>query len=142
MNKVLSLKTFFFSSFTILLLGLVFLGGFYFIVNGDQINKPILKGYLPVTTKPTSFILEITNPDDELLVFDKSQVISGKTSPRATVIISSGESNMGLQADIKGEFSKVFVLSKGLNEISIAAFNSSGNSKVVSRTIYYSEEKI
>ena len=142
MNKVLSTKTFIISHLALLVLSLIFLGGFYYILNADQFNNTPIKDYLPVTTKPVSFNLDITNPDDELLVFDKSLVISGKTSPRASIIISFADQNSGLQADGNGEFSKVVVLNKGANEILIAAFDSSGNTKTVSRTIYYSEEKL
>lgn len=142
MNKVLSTKAFIISHFTILVLSLIFLGGFYYVLNVDQINDTPIKDYLPVTLKPVSFNLDVTNPDDELLVFDKSLVISGKTAPRASVIISFADQNAGLAADGNGEFSKVVVLNKGVNEISIAAFDSSGNTKNVSRTIYFSEEKL
>ena len=142
MKCILSTKQFILSNLTILILSLIFLGGLYFVLYSDKFNDTLIKQYLPVTTKPISFNLDITNPDDELLVFDKSQVISGKTGPRTNVIISLSEQNIGLQANGNGEFSKVIVLSKGLNEITIAAFDSEGNSKTVSRTIYYSEEKL
>ncbi len=142
MNKVLSLKAFILSNLIILILSLIFLAGFYYILNSDQFKASPIKSYLPVTNKPISLNLDITNPDDELLVFDKSQVISGKTAPKATVIISIANINQGMQADTNGEFSKVIVLNKGLNEITIGVFDNSGNSKTVSRTIYYSEDKL
>lgn len=142
MNKVLSTKIFIVAQALILVLGLIFLGGLYFILNSEQYNKTPLQNYRPVTREPVSFNLEITNPDDEILVFDKSLIVSGRTSSKATIIISNLDQNMGLQADSNGEFSKVVDLTNGENEIEIAAFDENGNTKSFSRTIFYSEEKI
>lgn len=142
MDKILSQKVFMVSSFLILLISLIFLSCVYYVLNKDQLTASVFQNYRPVTTKPVSFSLDITSPDDETLVFDKSIVISGKTSPKSTVIISSDDINLGLQVGSNGEFSQVLELSKGLNNFDIAAFDDKGNSKQISRTIYYSEEKL
>ncbi|MBI3486331.1 hypothetical protein HY025_05340 [Candidatus Daviesbacteria bacterium] len=142
MDKTLSPKTFIISHLLILLLSLNFLVGLYYILNKDQLSASVFQNYRPVTIKPVSFSMDVTSPDDETLVFDKSIVISGKTSPKATVIISSDDSNLGLQANGSGEFSQVIELSKGLNNFTIAAFDEKGNTKQVTRTIFYSEDKL
>lgn len=104
--------------------------------------KPSVKDYIPVSQEPTSMHLEIKNPSDEILTFDKTINISGKTSPKSSVVISNGSLNWGLDANEGGEFSKVIDLKPGINEIIIYAFDSQGNNKTESRLVYMSEEKI
>ncbi len=142
MNKPLSSKIFFVSCTLILILSLAFLAGLYFILNSDQFLKSALQQtYRPVTTKPISFSLEIGSPDDETLVFEKDILISGRTNPKATIIITT-DGYTGLTAGAEGEFSKVVELKPGLNEITVAGFDEKGNYEVITRTIYYSKEKI
>lgn len=101
-----------------------------------------LDNYTPVSQIPTSMHLDINNPEDELLTFDKTINISGKTSPKSSVVISNGDLNWAVDADEEGEFSKVVDLKPGINPLIIYAFDPQGNNKTESRTIYYSEEKI
>ncbi len=139
--KELSLGGFLFSQMMILIIGLAFLGGLFFILNPDfMASKSVY--HSPVTNEPLSLYLDISNPEDELLIFDSSVVVSGKTSPNASVIISSKENDSGVSANVFGEWSKVFSLSPGLNILTISAFDEQGNSKTEKRTVYYSQEKL
>lgn len=141
LNKKLSTRTFVLSHITILIAGLGFLAGLYFFLNSDnKVAEWVRSG--PLTSRPTSFSLDLTSPDDNILVFEKNVTISGKTTPKASVIISVNDHDLGFEANILGDFSKVISLEPGLNEISINAFDNLGNSKNVQRTIYYSEEKL
>ncbi len=131
----------------ILLLGLLFLAALGLVVwknlpQNKQILLPTSSAYNPVTKIPVSFTLEITNPDDELLVFDKSIVVSGKTTPKTTVVINDDGELSTTEADSNGQFSKVIVLDTGVNKILIHGVDTQGNSKEDHRTVYYSEEKI
>lgn len=139
----ISTKTFILSHLTLLILGLIFIFGLSFYLNKD-FPKLGINDYLPVTQKPSSFSLEINNPDDELLVTDKSLIVSGTTSPNAAIIVTNIEAqeNFGLEASNRGDFSKIITLTPGVNLLEIQAFDQSGNSKLETRTIYYSEEKI
>lgn len=142
-NKEISKTHFIISQFLLLFLGLSFFLGIYFYLNKDN-PKVNFKNYYPVTRKPTSLNLEINNPDDEIIISDKNLIISGSTEPFTTLVISnvaSGES-LGLEANQKGEFSKIIPLEIGVNIIKLTAFDSSGNSKEETRTIYYTQEKI
>ena len=140
-DVVLSTKTYIISHLAILASGLFFFGGLYYILYIDKFN-PTLIEYNPVTKEPVSLFLEIANPEDEILVDKDNLVVSGKTGPELTVIISSPITDAGFQAGIDGQFSKVISLAPGANLIEITAFDNEGNSKTVTRTIYYSEEKI
>lgn len=144
-EKELSTQAFIVSHFLIFLVSLIFLGGLYYMLYDVELPfapKSIIKNYRPVTTTPSSFNLELNNPEPDLLVFDSSIVISGKTSPQSSVIISVNEADLALQSNSNGDFSKVVALLPGLNRITVDAFDSQGNTKEVVRLIYYSEEKL
>lgn len=140
-DVVLSTKTFIISHIIILLSGLIFFGGLYYILYQEKFQHPQVN-YNPVTKEPVSLFLEVTAPEDEVLVYEDNIIISGNTRPDVPVIISSQDNDAGLQASKQGEFNKVFELSPGANIVEITAFDTDGNSKTVSRSIYYSKEKI
>lgn len=139
----LSTKAFLLSILTILIIGVVFLLGLSFYLNEGQLIccKKDLADYQPVTRAPLSLNLEIKSPDDELLVFDKNIIVSLKTTPFATVVIT-GKDTLGGEANDKGELSKIVTLGEGINELKVTVFDGSGNSKSDQRVIYYSEEKL
>ncbi len=141
MSRQLSQKSFIISSFLILLVGLGFIAGLYFLVNpiAGQTNW-LSNG--PVTTDPISFNLEIATPDDNILSFDKSTIISGQTSALATVIISGIDQDSEVTADKNGDFSRVVNLDEGPNSFKITAYDDQGNFKTVIRNIYYSTEAL
>lgn len=140
-DKVLSTKTFIISHLVILMLALGFFAGLYYILYPERFKKAVME-YNPVTREPISLFLEITSPEDDILVNDGNLIISGKTGPEAAVVISSNQSDAGLQADKYGQFSKVFPLILGANIIEITSFDPEGNSKTVTKSVYYQEEKI
>jgi hypothetical protein len=140
-DRILSTKTFVLSHLTILILALIFFGGLYYILYPDKFQSAVNQ-YNPVTKEPVSLFLEITSPEDDVLTYDGSTVISGRTGADATVIISNNTSDVGLQSGNDGQFSKVFPLTEGANIIEITAFDSEGNSKTVTKSVYFSKEKI
>lgn len=142
MNRVLSTKAFILSHLSLLVLSLILLTGIYYVLNQDAFLKSVVQEYLPVTTSPVSFNLEINSPDDDLLTFDRSIVISGQTTSRASVVISSPEFDTGLETTPNGDFSKVVSLEEGINNLTITAFNNAGDAKSVLKNIYYSKEKL
>jgi hypothetical protein len=143
----ISTKTFLLSHIVLLIFGLIFLFGLSYILNDGKLfccKTDALQNYLPVTKKPSSIELNITGPDDEQLLYEKSIIFKGKTTPLAILLLtnlSTGE-NLGFEASNKGDFSKVVTLKDGLNEFTITAFDSEGNKKSEIRTVYYSVEKL
>lgn len=117
------------------------LAGLYYFLNKD-FKRFSFQNYQPVTTEPISFNLEISNPEDEILVFEDSLVISGTTSPLSTILISVNDEDFGLEASSKSQFSTVVSLQNGLNRLQVTAIDQEGNTKTDQRTVYYSEEKI
>ena len=140
-DVVLSTKTFVISHLTILLLGLAFFGGLYYYLYPEKFQAAVTE-YNPVTREPISLFLEISSPEDDILVSDPNLVISGKTGPDTSVVISNNVTDVGLQAEKDGRFSKVFPLTPGANIIVINAFDSEGNSKTATKTVYFTEEEL
>lgn len=140
-DVVLSTKTFIISHIAILLSGLIFFGGLYYILYQEKFQPAVIE-YNPVTKEPVSLFLEVTAPEDEILVYEDNIIISGKTGPECAVIISSQNNDAGLQSNKDGEFNKIFQLTPGPNIIEITAFDPEGKSKSVIRSVYYSKEKL
>ena len=143
MNKQLSPRSFIISIVLILLVSLGFLGGLHYFLNKDfpRLEKKDTT-YSPVTKEPVSFNLEINNPEDDLLMYDKSVVVSGSTAPETTILITNDTKSYGTEADDKGSFSRVIELQPGLNVLIINAFSDTGETKTITKTVYYSQEKL
>lgn len=142
LTRKLSTKQFIWSQIIILFLGLLFLGGLFYITD-FQYQKPreySLNG--PVTKEPSSLILELNTPDNNLLSFDSSLLISGKTQGNTEVLITSADLDLVTKSKSDGSFSATFTTVEGLNEIKIITFGKKGEQKETDRTIYYSKEKI
>ncbi len=145
-TRQISAKTFLVTHILLLIFGLTFLGWMYYTLYHES-GSDKLAQYSPVTHLPISFNLEVSNPDDDLLVNDKNILVSGTTIPSGVVIISvdgadSTSNNFGVDVNGKGGFSKIVPLSNGLNRLTITAFDSSGNIKSLQKTVYFSEEKL
>ena len=125
----------------ILLVGFIFTGWlFYLDLQNQKPKQYSLTG--PVTREPSSLILELNTPDDNLLTFDSSLLISGKTQGNTEVLITSLDLDLVTKSRPDGNFSATFSLTEGLNEIKIIPVNTKGEQKEIDRTIYYSKEKI
>ncbi len=142
LTKELSTKQFILSHLLILILSLIFLGGIYYILNiqYQRSNLPFSNG--PVTTLPKILALNLDNPDDNLLSFDSKILVSGKTSPQTEVLISTENLDLVIKSKTDGSFSTTLDLREGVNIITVATFDSTGDSKSVQKTVFYSKEKI
>lgn len=144
MNKKLSVKIFIISQIIIFTFGLIFLAGLYYILN--VAHQPLKGTYSslggPVTTKPTTLILELDGPDDNTLTFKPSLIVSGKTLPNLDVLISSNSDDQVVQTKTDGGFTATIDLKEGINNLSATVFDKTGDQKTIDRTIYYSKEKI
>lgn len=141
-SKKLSFKQFILSHILILLIGLIFLGGLYYILNiqYQKSNNPFLNG--PVTTPPKSLRLDLDQPDDDSLFYSASIIISGKTGPGRDVLISQNTQDLVLKSKADGSFSTILKLDKGVNKITAVVFDQTGDLRSEDRSVYYSEEKL
>ena len=142
LTKKISKKTFVFSHFLILACGLIFLSGLYYILNIQYQPSDNLFDKGPVTTSPKTLRLEIQQPDHDLLYHQSSIIVSGQTSPLLDVLIYSDSQNIVIKSKGDGSFSTVFSLDEGVNQITIVVFDSTGDQKSDTRSVYYSKEKI
>jgi hypothetical protein len=98
----------------------------------------------PKTTRAPSpnneNFLTIENPKNEE-VFDKKTItISGKTTPKSNIIVSTENNDQVVVPSETGEFTLTQSIDDGTNIIQITAVFPNGEEKKVTRTITYSTE--
>lgn len=142
MGKKLSTKHFIISQIVILTCGLTFLFGLFYILNiqYQQSNKPFLNG--PVTSLPKTLRMDLDHPDDDSLTFQKSIVVSGKTTPQREVLIFTNSQDKVITSKKDGSFSIVLDLDEGENKIVAVVFDILGDTKTAERSVYFSKEQI
>lgn len=122
--------------------GFIFILTINYMVN-IQYQKPTNPFAVgPVTTPPKSLIIDLQQPDDNLLVFDSSLVISGKTAPNTEVLISTDIQDLVIKSRSDGTFSTVLNLDEGENRIVAVVFDSTGDLRTAQRSVYYSKERL
>lgn len=131
----------------LIILSLIFLcsiGYFSFYYFWGSYKKPISPFIAsgPVTSSPVSLILNLSSPDDNLLIFDADLLVQGKTSKGAGVIISSNEEDQIIEPGNQGNFSATLKLQQGVNNLLVSTFDNLGNIKSEQRIVYYSKEKL
>ncbi|RJP46531.1 MAG: hypothetical protein C4584_01470 [Armatimonadetes bacterium] len=143
-NKKNRRKTFLLLSVaTTIVFGLIFFVLLYLQLKTSLEDPPSLtSGFFPVTREPVSLMLNLSSPENNLLVFDPNLLIQGTSSPNSMIIITTSKEDFSLEPDNQGYFSYTLELEQGLNEFSITAFDVLGNSKSSERVVYYSKEKI
>lgn len=142
LRKKLTTKQFIISHLVILILGLLFLFGLFYILNIQyrRSSDPFSGG--PVTTAPKTLKLDLDSPNDESLVFQSSVLISGKTSPSKDVLIFTETQNLVLSSKKDGSFSTTLSLDAGENNITAVVFDQTGDFRFVERLVYFSKEKL
>lgn len=142
LNKKLSVKQFILSHILILITGLIIIGALYYILNIQykQPDNPFLAG--PVTTAPKSLLLDLDQPDDNLLSYQSEVLVSGKTGALKEVLISTDSEDLVIKSKQDGSFSTEINLDNGVNRIMAVVFDSNGETRSARRTVYYSKEKI
>ncbi len=140
LDKEISTKAFILSHLFLLIISVLALFGLYYYLHGGSSDEWKKRALL--TQAPKSLTLDINSPDEDSLLFDKSILVSGSTSPGAVLIITINGTDLAFESNKKGDFSKILTLLPGVNNISITALDSKGGSKTVDKVVYFSEEKI
>lgn len=142
LSKKIPFKIFILSNILILILGLIFLAMLYYVLNiqYQKSTTPFSQG--PVTNTPKSLRLDLAQPDDDSLSFQSSIVVSGQTSALKDILVFSDSEDLVVKSNSKGSFSTVLNLKEGINVITVAVFDNSGDSRSVTKTVYYSKEKL
>ena len=103
-------------------------------------DKPFAQG--PVTGKPKSFALSLTQPEENALVFDKEITLSGQTGPNMEILVSTDSNNVVIKSKTDGTFTTLLTLTEGVNNIKVVVFDQTGDFREEERVIYYSKDKI
>lgn len=131
-------------SFIMVIVGLLVAGVAFYIYQGTKTVPASKTTVLAPTPSPTpisaSVYLNVENPIDESISDNKTIIISGKTTPDATVAIITNSDQKVIQPSGQGDFSTTVIISDGQNLIQIIAFGSDGQSATVKRTVTYSTE--
>lgn len=141
LTQKLSPRVFFLSQAMILFLGLIFLGSLYYVLYAPNNSESSITAG-PVTTLPKSLRIDLDQPDDNLLTFASSLVVSGNTLPNLRILISTESQDSVVESKKDGSFSTVVKLEEGINNLTVVVFDAAGESKQIERTVYYSKEKI
>lgn len=141
-GKKISPKHFILSHLFILIIGLLFLFGLYYILNVQyqDSNNPFSNG--PVSSLPKSLRLDLDQPADDTLIYQSSIIISGKTAPLVDVLIFTDTADLILKSKPDGSFSTVLNLEEGINKVVAVTFDVTGDWRSIERSVYYSKEKI
>lgn len=128
-------------------MSVVFVAGLSFFIGlRIYINKGYVKSVWqesqPVTRERKEFILLVSSPDDNIVTAEKTILIQGTSSPKATIIISTETQDSVLEGSNDGSFSKNVALTGGLNKITVSAFDENGEMKREERVVYYSAEQL
>ncbi len=140
MGKVLSPVVFIVALIAVFAAGMGFIGWLYYTLNGNPLKSDT--NYSPVSQEPNSFNLQINSPEDNALVFDSNILLTGKTTPATSVIVADGDQTTGFEVTSNGDFSKVIPLTEGPHLLTITAFDKNGQTKTVTKQVYYSKEKL
>ena len=142
LNKKLSTQQFILSHLFILIIGLTFLFGLYYILNiqYQKSSNPFING--PITTAPKTLRLDLDHPDDMNLSFQSSILVSGQTSPQKEVLIFTDSQDMVITSKKDGSLSTLINLDEGENKITASVFDATGDFRSTERIVYYSKEKI
>ena len=141
-TKKLSTKQFFFFHLLILITTLTLFFGLYYILNiqYQKSTNPFSNG--PITTPPKSLRLDLDQPDDDILTYQSSIIISGKTSPLMDVLIFTDSQDLVIKSKPDGSFTIILNLDPGTTKIVAAVFDQTGDSRTTQRTVYYSKEQL
>ena len=131
-------------SFIMVLIGLLVAGvAFYFYQTTKVVSDKSSVGNSNQTPtpspKPTVFLV-LNQPSNELVVSNKTLLVSGKTNQDATVIIITDSDQLVLKPSSQGDFSTTITLSNNQNLIRVRVVTPNGETAVLDRTVTYSTE--
>lgn len=131
-------------SFIMVLIGLLVAGiAFYFYqstkVVSDKSSINSSNADVTPTPKPTIFLV-LNEPNNEIVVSNKTLTVSGKTNPEATIIIITDSDQLVLKPSSQGDFSTTITLASGQNLIRIRAVTPNAETITADRTVTFSTE--
>lgn len=131
-------------SFIAIFIGLLAAGIIFFLYQTTKVIPPNkIKNIVfqnPTPTPTNSVVLTLDNPKDEDVVDKKLITVSGKTSPSATVVISTNAADDVVTPSSTGAFSTTVTINDGQNQIEVVAIDANGTETHVIKTVTFSTE--
>ena len=129
-----------------LVLGLIITFGIYIanqaVKKQNQTTNLPSNGTHPSPSATTAGKLEITEPEDNLVVSQSKITVSGITEAKNAVAVLTEKSEELVLADEEGVFSSEVVLVSGANEIKIISIDKNNQKQEKILTIVYTTAKI
>ncbi len=94
------------------------------------------------TIEPKKDSLEVTSPENNILLSTEKTTIIGTTTVNSNIIIATAKNTFTGKSDNNGKFEIPITLETGLNIIKISSIDSSNNQKDTTINITYSTAKI
>ncbi|MGH7246180.1 MAG: hypothetical protein ACREGI_04575 [Candidatus Levyibacteriota bacterium] len=105
----------------------------------NQNNKTVTIHPATPTPKPSVYLF-IDTPTDLSVTDSKTLKVSGKTAPDATLIISTGTSDVVITPQSTGSFSSTITIQDGENQLLLTAIAPNGEETKKTLTVTYSTE--
>lgn len=99
------------------------------------IGKPKEQAQIPIQLP--NAILILNEPQNEQATTTAEIKISGRTNPNSQVVVYTDSNEDIFESDEEGNFSGVFVLEEGPNEITITAFGNEEEEVTETRSVVY-----
>lgn len=130
-------------AFFAIVVGIVFSGIVFYLYQSTRtipanVVKTVIKK--PTPTPISSFFLTLSEPINESVVDNRAVKVSGKTTPDATIVILSENSQEVVKPSKVGDFSTKITIGDESNLIRVTAFSEKGESKSVDRLVTFSTE--
>lgn len=142
LTQKLSTKQFITSQLAIFLVALIFLGGLYYILNVQYSQPKDRFAQGPITSPPKTLRIDLDQPDEDALFFEREIIVSGKVGPNLEVLITTDSTDLVIRSKPDGKFSTILNLDEGPNKITAVVFDQLGDFRSAERNVYYSKEKI
>jgi hypothetical protein len=94
------------------------------------------------TPTPAGFTLSILSPEDEALIDTSKTELKGLSIANAVIVIVAEKEEKIIEADENGSFATEVSLVRGINEITVTAFNQEGEKTSQTLNVVYSTAEI
>lgn len=132
-------------AFIAALIGLLVAGIAFYLYQSTKVVSPsklkTSQVASPTPTPTSENFLTANQPKDEDVVNKKVVIVSGKTSPDATVVMLTSLDQQVVNPSTDGDFSTTVNIDDGENVIEITAALPNGQQSTVKRTVTFSTEE-
>lgn len=125
-------------------LGVIYLPNFLSGVFRTNSEVTLLTPTPSVSISAAAPLLNITEPEDNSLIFTDKTTIKGKIQPLSAklIIVDTNNESVIISTNDVGEFSEEVSLDEGINPFSVSVYDDNGNRETKTVTLFYTAEKL